>query len=124
MTTIAEIADEHAISKNHLTKVVHRLGQTGYIETIRGKFGGIRLSADPKTIRIGELVRRIEEDFALARCMRDCDDGSCHLGVECVAKQAFAEGLVSFFATLDNYTLADMIDAERAKRVPDEAVRA
>ena len=115
LTTINEIAEEHAISKNHLTKVVHQLGRAGYLETVRGKYGGVRLQADPHLVRIGQLIREVEEDFSLARCQRDDDDGACRLGMGCVARTAFAEGLEAFFDKLDRYTLADMITAERSR---------
>lgn len=115
LVTISEIAERHGISKNHLTKVVHQLGRAGYLETVRGKFGGVRLSADPATVRLGDVVRRTEEDFCLARCQRDGGDGpDCRLATTCVARRALDEGLVAFFAALDRYTLADMLAAERA----------
>lgn len=118
--TISEIADCYGISKNHLTKVVHQLGRAGYLETVRGKYGGVRLLVQPQDVRLGEFVRRTEEDFALARCMRDesdCDgdEGACLLQGRCIARMAFGQGLAAFFETLDRYTLADMIAAECAQ---------
>lgn len=116
LVTISEIADCYGISKNHLTKVVHQLGRAGYLETVRGKYGGVRLLVQPEDVRLGEFVRRTEDDFALARCMRsddDCDgEGACLLQGACVARVAFGQGLSAFFETLDRYTLADMIAAE------------
>ena len=115
LVTISEIAQCYGISKNHLTKVVHQLGRAGYLETVRGKFGGVRLSADPATLRLGDVVRRTEEDFCLVRCQRDAaaEGEPCKLAVTCVARRALDEGLAAFFATLDHYTLADMLAAER-----------
>ena len=126
LVTISEIADCYGISKNHLTKVVHQLGRAGYLETVRGKYGGVRLLVQPEEVRLGDFVRRTEEDFALARCMREdgargCDDGkadggegegACLLQGSCVARLAFGQGLAAFFEALDRYTLADMIAAE------------
>lgn len=118
LVTISEIADCYGISKNHLTKVVHQLGRSGYLETVRGKYGGVRLLVQPEDVRLGEFVRKTEEDFALARCMREegaCDpDGgdACLLQGSCVARMAFGQGLSAFFEALDRYTLADMISAE------------
>ena len=117
LVTISEIADCYGISKNHLTKVVHQLGRAGYLETVRGKYGGVRLLVQPEEVRLGDFVRRTEEDFALARCMRE-DSGSCDgeepclLTGTCIARLAFGQGLAAFFETLDRYTLADMIAAE------------
>ena len=124
LVTISEIAECYGISKNHLTKVVHQLGRAGYLETVRGKYGGVRLLVQPEDVRLGEFVRRTEEDFALARCMREdgaggCDgeegEGACLLQGRCIARMAFGQGLAAFFEALDRYTLADMIAAESGR---------
>lgn len=113
LVTINEIADCYGISKNHLTKVVHQLGRSGYLETVRGKYGGVRLLARPETVRLGEFIRAVEDDFALARCMKGDEESACRLQGGCVAQAAFRKGLDAFFTVLDDYTLADMIAAER-----------
>lgn len=112
LVTITEIADTYGISKNHLTKVVHQLGKSGYLETVRGKYGGVRLMSPPEDVPLGEFIRRTEEDFALARCMRPGDDRECRIGPSCVARKAMSEALTDFFQALNRYTLADMIAAE------------
>ncbi|HTH18234.1 MAG TPA: Rrf2 family transcriptional regulator [Magnetospirillum sp.] len=125
LVTISEIADCYAISKNHLTKVVHQLGRAGYLETVRGKYGGVRLLVQPEDVRLGDFVRRTEDDFALARCMREdnaCDEETCLLEGSCIARLAFGQGLAAFFETLNHYTVADMIAAEsRRGRVREQA---
>jgi Rrf2 family nitric oxide-sensitive transcriptional repressor len=63
LVTISEIADVHGISKNHLMKVVHQLGLSGMVETVRGRNGGLRLNHEPAEINIGEVVRNSETDF-------------------------------------------------------------
>lgn len=124
LVTISEIADCYGISKNHLTKVVHQLGRGGYLETVRGKYGGVRLLVQPEDVRLGEFVRRTEEDFALARCMRadiGCNDETRLMQGGCIARVAFGQGLAAFFAALDRYTLADMIAAEGRRLARREA---
>ena len=74
IVNIADIADSYRISKNHLTKVIHQLGKLGYIDTVRGKNGGIRLSMHPKQINIGQLIRHTESDFALVQCFEEIKD--------------------------------------------------
>jgi len=114
LVTITEIADFHGISKNHLTKVVHHLGRAGYLETVRGKHGGVRLLKRPDQIRLGAFVRATEEDFALVRCLRDEEeDEPCRLHDQCLVTQALTAGLTAFFTELDRYTLADMLERER-----------
>jgi len=127
LVTISEIAEFHGISKNHLTKVVHQLGRAGYLETVRGKYGGVRLLVAPEQVRLGEFVRRTEDDFALARCMREHDEielSPCRLGASCLAKRALAEGVAAFFTELDRYTLADMLEAERKAMALPQPARA
>ena len=69
LVTIQDIADLHGISKNHLMKVVHQLGLSGMVETVRGRNGGIRLNKEPEDINIGEVVRNTETDFYMAECL-------------------------------------------------------
>lgn len=69
LSTIAEIAESFGVSRTHLMKVVNKLGQQGYIETIRGKGGGIRLGRRPEEIGVGSIVRETEEELAVMGCL-------------------------------------------------------
>ncbi|PKO58530.1 MAG: Rrf2 family transcriptional regulator [Betaproteobacteria bacterium HGW-Betaproteobacteria-19] len=107
LTTIGEIARLHAISENHLTKVVHQLGRAGYIETLRGKGGGMRLARAPREITLGEVLRHTETDFALVECF---GQGSrCQIEPACQLKPILGEALAALFRVLDGYTLADLL---------------
>jgi Rrf2 family nitric oxide-sensitive transcriptional repressor len=68
--TIAEVAQSYGVSKNHLMKVAYQLGVAGYIETIRGRSGCLRLAKSPKAIILGEVVRRTEPDMATVTCFK------------------------------------------------------
>lgn len=112
LATIHEIADRYDISNNHLMKVVHELGRAGYIETTRGKGGGLRLAKKPSQINVGEVVRRTEPDLDLVECFGS--GGSCRLTPACVLKSAIQKGIAAFLRELDKYTLADLVGPERA----------
>jgi Rrf2 family nitric oxide-sensitive transcriptional repressor len=107
LVTIAEIAQSYDISENHLMKVVHHLGRAGYLETVRGKGGGIRLARAPADIVIGEVVRQTESDLTLVECF---GDGRCRIAAACRLKSILQESLDAMFLVLDGYTLADVID--------------
>jgi Rrf2 family nitric oxide-sensitive transcriptional repressor len=107
LATIADIANAYGISEAHITKVVHRLGLAGDIETVRGRRGGIRLHKAPEEINIGTIVRRTEPDLDLVPCFED--DQCCTIGSSCVLKHALADATQAFLAVLDRYTLADLV---------------
>lgn len=107
LVTIHEIAQHYGISHTHLTKVVHRLGQRGYIETVRGRVGGIRLARLPEQINLGAVVRDTEENMNIAECFDG--DVNCTLLPSCALKSVFAEARKSFLATLDSYHLSDLL---------------
>ena len=108
LSTIQEIANAYNISKNHLMKVTHELGQMGLIETIRGRGGGIRLHINPEEINIGQVVRRTEEDFHMVECF-DRENNLCKISPVCQLKFALNEALIAYLQVLDRYTLADFL---------------
>lgn len=107
LATIAEIADAFGISRNHLMKVVHRLAKAGYLETVRGKNGGIRLRRGAREINVGGVVRETEDTLAVLDCL--ADDTSCAIDRACILKHAFRDASAAFLAVLDGYTLEDLI---------------
>ena len=125
LTSIREVAGAYGISENHLVKIIHRLGQAGFVETIRGRNGGLRLGQPAASILIGDVVRHTEEDMALVGCMQQADHARadtkpCILADCCSLRGVLGEALGSFIAVLDRYTLADVItDSERQRlRLP------
>jgi Rrf2 family nitric oxide-sensitive transcriptional repressor len=107
LSTIAEIAVCFGLSKAHLMKVVSRLGRQGYVETVRGKGGGIRLARPPGEIRIGAVVRESEDDLAVMGCLGA--SGFCRIERCCVLRRALDKATQAFLRTLDAYTLADLL---------------
>jgi Rrf2 family nitric oxide-sensitive transcriptional repressor len=108
LATIGEIAEAYDISHNHLMKVVHHLGTLGYLETVRGKGGGVRLAMAPEDINIGTLMRETENTTALVECF-DPDGSDCAIEPACALRGIMHQALAGFFAVLDGYTLADAL---------------
>jgi Rrf2 family nitric oxide-sensitive transcriptional repressor len=108
LATIAEIAEAYAISKNHLMKVAHQLGLAGYVETVRGKGGGLRLARRPQDIVLGDVVRRTEPDMTLVPCF-DPYDRSCAIFPGCVLRGVLGDARDAFLTVLDRHSLADLV---------------
>lgn len=108
LVTISELAERHAVSRNHLTKIVTDLGRQGVLETTRGRGGGLRLLKDPSSIRIGDVVRASETDFRLVECF-DPGTNACTLSSSCRLKGVFNAALRAYFKELDAMTLADVV---------------
>ena len=112
LATIDQVAAAYDISGNHLMKVVHHLAQNGFVETVRGKNGGMRLARAPESIRVGDVLRTTEDDFALVECF-DERDTDCRIARCCALKNVLARASAAFLAELDRCTLADLVTPAR-----------
>ena len=108
LVTIADVAAAYGISKAHLTKVAHQLGLAGYVETVRGKGGGLRLARPAGEIGLGDVVRRTEPDMALVPCFEPAQ-APCPIVAACGLRGALYEARQAFLAVLDRYSLADLV---------------
>lgn len=108
LSTIQEISDAYQISKNHLMKVTFELGKAGYIETVRGRGGGIRLADLPQNINVGTVVRKMEDDFHLVECF-DSEHNRCPITPVCGLRGVLGKALEAYLAVLDSYTLEDLL---------------
>lgn len=113
----AEFADEFGLSRNHLTKIVQRLAKGGILSTRRGGGGGAVLARAPGDIRLGEIVRLLEEGQALVECLGP-EGGNCMIDGHCGLKSRLRRAEQAFIAELDRSTLADIALPERAMLKP------
>lgn len=107
LVTIAELADRHGVSKNHLMKIVNDLSRQGVLQTTRGRGGGVRLARAPQDIRVGDVVRNSESDFRMVECF-DARTNTCLLTASCRLKGVLETALQAYFQELDAVTLADL----------------
>ena len=108
LSTIAEIAESYDISEAHLMKVVHQLGVAGYIETVRGRGGGLRLAKPVEAIGLAEVIRTTEPDMAIVSCFKPLN-APCMINPSCVLKRALERAQQAFMEVLEGYTLADLV---------------
>jgi Rrf2 family nitric oxide-sensitive transcriptional repressor len=103
LCSIPEVARAYGISQHHLMKVANKLARSGYVESVRGRSGGMRLGRPPEQINVGAVIRDTEDGFDLV----DCD--SCVIAPACGLTGILKEALGAFLAVLDRYTLADLL---------------
>ena len=120
---IGELADELAISRHHLAKVVLDLANAGLVATQRGSGGGLRLARPAGTIRLGSVVRTLEARHAMVECFR-ADGGGCVLTPRCRLKGRLAVAAEAFYAALDAGSLADCALPAPAPRKPPRTAAA
>ncbi len=112
LSRVSAIAGFYDISEQFLLKILQGLTKAGFVDTVRGRNGGIRLAKPADEIGLGEVVRATEESLALAECF-DGGEEACPLVSSCGLNQALNEALNAFFSVLDRYTIADLTSNDR-----------
>jgi Rrf2 family nitric oxide-sensitive transcriptional repressor len=115
LVNIREIAERYDISRHHLVKVVHNLARAGFIKSHRGKGGGIELARKAGQINIGQVVRHTEGPLKPVECF-DSQRNRCVITAVCDLAQVLQEACDNFLATLDRYTLAELITEKQKLR--------
>ncbi|MCV6609380.1 MAG: Rrf2 family transcriptional regulator [Amphritea sp.] len=113
LSSVSEVASIYNVSQNHMVKVIGQLAKLGYVQTIRGKNGGIRLAMKPADINIGDVIAKMENHLDGV----DCISTSCQLIPCCELKHALAEAMNAFLDTMRRYTLADLV-ANKSELIP------
>ena len=114
--SLNEVAAAYGISRHHLVKVVNHLSKLGYLETRRGRNGGISLGKKPEEIRIGMVVRRTESPTVMVECF-DAATNTCPINGMCKLKGVLGEAALAFYQALDRYALADMVSGPERERM-------
>jgi len=105
--TIREIAASYSISRNHLMKVANLLARNGFVRAVRGRGGGLTLARAPSEINMGDVARKLEEDFAVVECFTG--SGRCRIEPGCRLKPLLGRAVDAFLHELDTATLADIV---------------
>lgn len=112
--TVAEIGSQFDIPLNHLVKVVGQLAKLGWIKATRGRNGGLRLLADPATLTIGQVLRKLEgEEDELV----DCEGTNCALKLDCQLRGMLRAGMRAFYDAMDRYTLSQATSGATGEQV-------
>ncbi|MDR3415920.1 MAG: Rrf2 family transcriptional regulator [Nevskia sp.] len=106
--TIEEVAGRYGISRNHLMKVAMTLTQAGFVESVRGRGGGLRLARPPQQIRLGAVVRATEDSLGIVECF-DRATNTCVIAPACTLKHVLNDAVTEFLKVLDRHTLADLL---------------
>lgn len=112
LVTIDDLADVYGISRTHLMKVTQALGKSGWVDTVRGRNGGMRLAIHPSELKLGIVIRRLETDFALVECFGE--NNECVLTGGCELAAVLAKAMQAFLKELDSYSLADVANSSPA----------
>lgn len=107
IVTVDDVARAHRISKAHLVKVAGELARRGYIETIRGRRGGMRLARRAEEITVGEIIRWTEAPLELVECFNP-ETNTCPLLGLCHLSRGLHRALRAFLSVLDDMTIADI----------------
>lgn len=107
LSRIPEIAAAYTVSELFLFKILQPLVESGLVETVRGRNGGVRLGRPADQINLFDVVRVTEENFAMAECFEN-DAAECPLIDSCNLNAALREALSAFFAVLEKHTIADL----------------
>ncbi|WP_339693368.1 Rrf2 family transcriptional regulator [uncultured Parasphingorhabdus sp.] len=106
--SITEIAGQYGISKNHLMKVSQRLVAEGFVDSVRGRSGGLLLGQPADAINVGKVVRTFEDYGTFVECF-DKANNTCVVSPVCGLRHVLADGVEVFLRHLDGFTVADLV---------------
>ncbi len=111
LSRISDIAEAYTLSDLFLFKILQPLVEHGFVETVRGRHGGVRLAKEASAITLFDVVRVTEDNFAMAECFEG-DGSDCPLVDSCGLNEALRKALNAFFEVLGSYTIQDLVDSK------------
>lgn len=122
LASVADIASYYSISRNHLVKVVQGLTEYGFVTTVRGKGGGMKLARKANDISIGNVIRHMENNFDLVECFNE-ENSACTVDKRCTLKGILRRGVNNFLTQLDTVSLADIIKPNLRKQLVNISIK-
>ena len=126
LSRVPEIAAAYSVSELFLFKILQPLVENRFVETVRGRNGGVRLGKPAADITLFDVVRATEENFIMAECF-ESDATDCPLIDSCALNEALRKALGAFFDVLESYSIDDLVRARPAMRdllgIPDLPLR-
>jgi Rrf2 family protein len=107
MHSLRDISEKEGISFSYLEKIISKLEKAGLLESRKGSRGGYRLSKSPEKIKIGKIVKAVEDNTLLIKCVGDSTN--CLLAGKCSARRFWRELQQTLNKKLDSFSLADLI---------------
>ena len=117
--TIKEIADRQGISFSYLEQILHKLGKSGVIESVRGPAGGYLLARKPAELTIGDIVRSLEGPIALSHCLEPGEPGDCNQADDCVARMVWTKVGAKIEEALDSISFNDLLHQQQEQKALD-----
>lgn len=114
LSRVGEIASAYSVSELFLFKILQPIVEVGFVETVRGRNGGVRLARPAGAITLRDVVLVTEESFSLAECFESGSD--CPLIDSCALNAALRDALEAFLGTLGNYTIENLVGASSSIR--------
>ncbi|MDD3266726.1 MAG: Rrf2 family transcriptional regulator [Burkholderiales bacterium] len=108
LVTINEIAEQFGITRNHLVKVLNFMVHKGWINSTRGRNGGLLYNSMSDNLKLGDVIMILENKDELLDC------SNCILKANCCLRGILYQAQLEFFKYLNQYTLKDLNDEPTA----------
>ena len=118
--SITEISSRYGISRNHLMKVAQRLVANGFVESVLGRGGGLKLARPAGSLNVGDIVRTLEDTGNFVECF-NAETNNCVVTPVCGLSRVLSDGLQVYLSYLDKFTIADLVgDREKFRLALDK----